>query len=360
MASVGRSSYAGQQHCPCEEIRHLEIGNNASSTIPIDMVQCTMTSNLQPPDYSKILKEASGGRANLISIFDDSFAAALAVLLARFRKFFRNRHLDISIPRTFIVLVFVTVAWSMIVNSNNFKDCSTSANQAAKIEPYKNYDLIKDLGAFAGATITVLFAMTNMHREYHYKKREKASQYISDWRSFDNSSIRKTVNTLKSELFWDKHPTRFNPGIFDICHSAVAEYKRNADGVEMLQQVQSDILERLCGKHMNNDEKHSVDSILSFFEHMGLDVKNHVADSDYLKDYFYAIVVDTYELFRKYIEHAQIDRSSRITYCNLVLLAQTWEKEGNLPELPRMCLRPPVITSDDLMKVFEHKKNSYR
>ena len=83
MASVGRSSYAGQQHCPCEEIRHLEIGNNASSTIPIDMVQCTMTSNLQPPDYSKILKEASGGRANLISIFDDSFAAALAVLLAR-------------------------------------------------------------------------------------------------------------------------------------------------------------------------------------------------------------------------------------------------------------------------------------
>jgi hypothetical protein len=162
-----------------------------------------MTSNLQPPDYSKILKEASGGRANLISIFDDSFAAALAVLLARFRKFFRNRHLDISIPRTFIVLVFVTVAWLMIVNSNNCKDCSTSANQAAKIEPYKNYDLIKDLGAFAGATITVLFAMTNMHREYHYKKREKASQYISDWRSFDNSSIRKTVNTLKSELFWD-------------------------------------------------------------------------------------------------------------------------------------------------------------
>lgn len=319
-----------------------------------------MTNNLQPPDYSQILKEASGGRANLINIFGDSFAATLAVLVARFRKFFRNRHLDINIPRSLICLVFVTVAWLMIESSNNCKDCITPANQAAKIEPLNNYDLVKDLGAFAGAAITILFAMTNMHREYHYKKREKASQYVSDWRSCDYSSIRQAVNTLKSELLWDKHPTRFNLGIFDKCHSAVAEYKRNADGIEMLQQVQSEILERLCGKNKKNDEKHSVDSLLSFFEHMGQDVKNHVADSDYLKDYFYPIVVDTYELFRKYIEYVQIDRSSRITYCNIVFLAQTWEKEGNIPEIPRICLRPPVITTEDLMKVFDLKKKSYR
>ena len=324
-----------------------------------------MTSNLQPPDYAKILKEASGGRANLINIFDDSFAAALAVLMARFRKFFRNRHLDISIPRSCILLVFSAVAWLMIASSNTCKDCSTAASQAAKIEPHKNYDLINDLGVLAGATITVLFAMTNMHREYHFKKREKASQYISDWRSLDNSPARKTVNEIKTELFWDSHPTRFNLEVFDICHSAVAEYKRNADGIEMLQHVQTEILERLCVPQRLNDEKqkeekHSVDAILSFFEHMGLDVKNHVADSDYLKDYFYPIVIDTYELFRKYIEHAQIDHSSRITYCNLVFLAQTWEKEGNLPELPRMCLRPPVITTDDFMKVFNNKKKSSR
>jgi hypothetical protein len=247
----------------------------------------------------------------------------------------------------------------MIESSSNCKDCSTPANQAVRIEPLKNYNLIKDLGAFAGATITILFAMTNMHREYHYKKREKASQYVSDWRSCDYSRIHQAVNTLKLELLWDKHPTRFNAAIFDRCHSAVAEYKRNADGIEMLQQVQSEILERLCGKNKKNEEKHSVDSLLNFFEHMGLDVKNHVADSDYLKDYFYPIVVDTYELFRKYIEYVQIDRSSRITYCNIVFLAQTWEKEGDLPELPRICLRPPVITTEDLMKVFDHKKKSY-
>lgn len=318
-----------------------------------------MTHSLPPPDYAEILKEASGGKANLINIFGDSFAATLAVLVARLRKFFRHRHLDINIPCSLIFLVFVAVAWLMIESSNNRKDCIKPAGQAARIEPLRNYDLIKDLGAFAGATITVLFAMTNMHREYHYKKREKASQYISDWRSLDNSSIRRTVNTLKSELFWDKHPTRFDLGIFDRCHSAVAEYKRNADGIEMLQKVQSDILERLCGEKKNKDEIHSVDSLLSFFEHMGLDVKNHVADSDYLKDYFFSIVIDTYELFRKYIEHMQIDRSSRITYCNIVFLAQIWEKEGTLPELPRVCLRPPVITTEDLMKAFNNKKKTY-
>ena len=223
-----------------------------------------MPYNLPPPDYSEILKEASGGRANLINIFGDSFAAALAVLAARFKKFFRHRHLDINVPRTLIFLVFATVAWLMIESSNNCRDCIKPAEQAAKIEPFKNYDLIKDLGAFAGATITVLFAMTNMHREYHYKKREKASQYISDWRSFDDSNIRKTVNALKSELFWDKHPTRFDLGVFDRCHSAVADCKRNADGIEMLQEVQSDILKRLCGKNKNNDEKDSVDSLLRF------------------------------------------------------------------------------------------------
>ncbi len=323
------------------------------------MMQFTMAKMKQPPDYSQILKEASGGRANLINIFGDSFAATLAVLVVRFRKFFRNRHLDINIPLSLISIVFVTVVWLMVKSSSDCKGCSTPASQLVRIEPHKNYELIKDLGVFTGATITIWFAMINMHREYHYKKREKASQYVSDWRSRDFSSMRVPVNNLKSELFWDKHPIGFNAAIFDRCHSAVAEYKLNADGIEMLQKAQSDILYRLCAQNKNNEEKQSVESILSFFEHMGLDVKNHVADSDYLKDYFYSVVVDTYELFRKYIEFEQIDCSSRMSYCNVVFLAQTWEKEGDLPELPRICLRPPVITTDDLMKVFDHKRKRY-
>jgi hypothetical protein len=260
-----------------------------------------MTNKPQPQDYPQILKEASGGRANLINIFGDSFEATLAALVARFRKFFRNRHLDIHIPRSSIALVFVVVAWLMTESSSNYKGYSTPPNQIARIEPLKNYDLIKDLGAFAGAAITVLFAMTNMHREYHHKKREKASQYISKWLSADYSCIRQVVNSLKHEILWDRHPTRFNADIFDICHSAVAEYKRNADGIEMLQKIQSEVLVRLCGKKKKKDEKHSVDSLLSFFEHMGQDVKNHVADSDYLKDYYYPVVIETYELFRKSI-----------------------------------------------------------
>jgi hypothetical protein len=316
-----------------------------------------MKNNMQAPNYSHILKEASGGKANLVNIFGDSLAATLAVLGARFGKCIRNRHLDINLPCSLIFFIFVAVAWLMIKSPNNCKDCNTPANQSAKIDPLKNYELIKDVGTLAGATMTILFAMANMHREYHYKKREKASQYISIWHSQEFSSIRRIVNNLKSEVFWDDHPTQFNLSVFDRCHSIIGEYKQNADGIEILQSAQSAILKRLQNKRSKDHEaeKHAVDSFLSFLEHMGQDVKDHVTDSDYLKDYFYSIVVDTYELFRKYIEYAQISYSSRMLYCNIVFLAQTWEKEGNLPELPRICLRPPIITTDDLMDVFELK-----
>jgi len=321
-----------------------------------------MTNDLRVPNYSHILKEVSGGRANLINIFGDSLAANLAVFTARLRKFIRNRHLDINLPRTLLFLVFLIVAWLMIESTNNCKDCST----LAKKEPLNNYELIKDIGALAGATITILFAMTNMHREYHYKKREKASTYVSAWHSQDYFTIRQVVDKLKSEVLWDIYPTRFNINVFDKCHSVVAGYKQNADGIEILQKVQSSILARLYTNHTTDNtddktkqdhrnEKDSVDCFLSFLEHMGQDVKEHVADSDYLKDYFYSIVVDNYELFRKYIEHKQIDRSNRMIYCNIIFLAQTWEKEGNLPELPRICLRPPIVTTEDLTNVYDLK-----
>jgi len=155
----------------------------------------------------------------------------------------------------------------------------------------------------------------------------------------------------------------FDPVLFNKCHSVVAEYKKNADGIEILQHVQSGILKRLASKKYTNAqvnipraaleeqqaiEKDAVTSLLNFFEHMGLDVKNRVADSDYLKDIFYDALVDTYELFRKYIEYVQISRSTRMVYCNLIFLAQTWEKEGDLPTLPRICERPPVVTSEDM------------
>ena len=202
--------------------------------------------------------------------------------------------------------------------------------------------------------------MVNMHREYHFKQREKASEFIKRWQSGDMHEIVNTVGKFKTSMFWNKHPTQFDRDLFDVCHSVVAELKRNADGIETLQSVQSEILKSLYEKTNNPNEtntrrqnKDAVDSLLDFFEHMGQDVKNHVADSDYLKDFFYSDVIDNYELFRKYLEYDQISKSKRSSYCNFVYLAQAWEKQGGLPVLPRICIRPPVITAEDLNRVYQ-------
>ena len=261
-----------------------------------------------------------------------------------------------------IIIVFGSVASLMVAS------CGTTverglANCDLCLPVCVSYDLIKDVGTLFGAMITILFVMKNMHREYHYKSRAKSSEYMSAWHSTEFSKLLVIVNQLKKDLFWDKHATGFDPVLFNKCHSVVADYKKNADGIEILQRVQSDILKRLASRKYTDAqvniprgaldeqqaiEKHAVSSLLNFFEHMGLDVKNKVADSDYLKDIFYDVLVDTYELFRKYIEYVQIVRSSRMVYCNLIFLAQTWEKEGDLPALPRICERPPVITSEDM------------
>ena len=168
-------------------------------------------------------------------------------------------------------------------------------------------------------------------------------------------NLKRNIQGIFNEDFFDQHPTRFNHELFNKCHSILLELKKTPDGVTILEETQSRILERLENVG-DKSEKHNVQSVLSFFEHMGQDVKCNVADSDYLKDYFYAVVINYYEFFRKYIEFLQYDQSRRIRYCNFVYMAQTWEKEGFLPELPTICNRPLVITSTDLNKIYMARK----
>ena len=103
----------------------------------------------------------------------------------------------------------------------------------------------------------------------------------------------------------------------------------------------------------NKKVREALNEILNFIEGLGQDVKLNVADPDYLKDYFYYIVLDNYQFFRKYIESEQFTDGSRVTLCNLVYLAHTWEKEKVPPILPAICKRPLVLTQADLEKLKE-------
>jgi hypothetical protein len=258
-------------------------------------------------------------------------------LYVKVKKFIRGKHLDVNIPIALLCISVVVAIFMMI------KTVQTLSND-------KKYELYKDIATTLGVGATAWFAMTNLHNEYHHKKRSKASQYIEMWNEEYFCRLKQNVSQIWKKEFYEKYPTEFNSQMFNKCHTTLTELKKTPDGVEMIKEAQSKILYRL---KENKDERHEVQALLSFFEHMGQDIKLQVADSDYLKDYFYGIVIDTYEFFRKYIEYIQFDKCNRLAYCNFVYLAQTWEKEGSPPSLPKICQRPLIITSADLAKVQE-------
>jgi len=250
----------------------------------------------------------------------------------------RKQHFDITIP---VAIIAIATIGSLIAMSSNKKD-------------HGAYDFIKDGGAQIAAGTTIIFAMLSVHKTYHYNKRSAASKFIQQWCDEGMSTHKKVVHELTVSEFYRKHRTSFDLELFNRCHSIPAELKKSANGIEELEQAQSRILEKVKG----SKEEYSVKAVLSLFEHMGQDVKEQVADSEYLKDYFYSTVIDYYEFFRKYIEFTQYDTSCRLRWCNFTYLAQTWEKEGFLPQLPEICYRPLVITESDIKQARRNRHHS--
>ena len=226
-----------------------------------------------------------------------------------------------------------------------------------------NYELVRDLATLFGASITIQFGLLGLHREYHGKKLQRSSDYMRHWFSNLEATDIKLNEFLDSlEADGQMAPTDWK--LFNIYHSQYTELKRSADGLDQLSRLQSKILVELCKQSAAASPQHGGDeprpiellhNVLNFFENVGLDIKNNVADPDYLKEYFYSTVVDYYELFRKYIEYSQFRHNSRQTLCNFVYLAQTWEREGVRPIIPRICIRPLVITKADIAAVRDHQ-----
>lgn len=279
-------------------------------------------------EYERHLREDSTHLSQTRIYSKDSPIIWLESILIKLKKIFRNLHLDVNIAR------FVFTALLILSIPQILEDPARNENQ-------KRVDIV----AFLSAGIGVLFGMTTLHNQYHYRKLEAASKYIEHWNSEDFQKIKLKTRDVTNEEFHHKYPIAFNEENFNTSHSELVELKRSPDGVDTLKNVQSSILYRLIS---NKEEAHSVDKLLSFFEHMGQDVKCGVADSDYLKDYFYLVVINSYEFLRKYIEYQQFDRCHRLMFSNFVYLAQTWEKEGIPLALPNICKRPLILTSEDL------------
>lgn len=297
-----------------------------------------------PEDHSYNLQHTNPYGYRHFILSRNSVTAFLEEVKLRTWRFLRKSHFDIALP---IALVVSIGLWSV----SRMHDSMETLN-SGKQKEVTTYTFYKDAGTQLSIAFAIIASMIGWHKTFHQNKLNRASKFVEDMTKKEIAESFDVLRRISVEEFYDSHKTRFDANLFNHCHSIPSELKKTPDGVEELEQAQSRILSRLM---KNNNEEKAVCYALNFLEHMGQDVKWGVADTDYLKDHFYSSIISTYEFYRKFIEYYQYDQSCRVRFSNFVYLAQTWEKEGSIPQLPEICYRPLVITRNDIENARQHK-----
>jgi hypothetical protein len=164
-------------------------------------------------EYSHQLRDSHLHLSQTRIYSDSSFIIFLENLSIKAKKFIREQHLDINIPRTIVVAALLFSVFVMI-----------------KDRPMKgsNYKLAKDLAASIGVGTGIIFTMTSFHNRYHYNKLNKASQYVEAWNDKYLCEINRKVRAILNEAILSKCQIEFDENLFNRCHSNLCELKKNA------------------------------------------------------------------------------------------------------------------------------------
>ncbi|MBI4781078.1 MAG: DUF4760 domain-containing protein [Oscillatoriophycideae cyanobacterium NC_groundwater_1537_Pr4_S-0.65um_50_18] len=205
-----------------------------------------------------------------------------------------------------------------------------------------------DATTSVGTILSLIFTAYNIHVNYDHSKRDKASHYIEVWYKNELSKEVDILRNIKEEEYDRKLRDKICKDSERSYEYTILDLKKDGNKI-FLDEVQTKILLRL---QRNTNERKSVNKVLAFFEHMSQDVKSDVVDEEYLREYLFLIVINYYELLKKYIQYVQYKFDSPTTYCNFVHLAEFWGKYRNLPKLPQMCCQIEVVLSrDDLQSI---------
>jgi len=287
-------------------------------------------------NYGKDLDEINLTRFRQIAQPENSFIIALNDFLNQSRFRLRQSHLaDFQIPAFIITSSAIALVVVLLTSSND------GATKTEKIF------------AVIGVTASILASLSGSHSDRHYRKVARASDYVKTWSSEPLSTFRHQLGDYKEPIIDEFVHNFYNPKDFDKLRNSLADLKSTPARISVLSTLQTRVLKDLH-EPKNKDLKRALNEILNFFEAMGQDVKLAVVDSDYLKEYFYSAVMNNYQLARKYIEHTQYTLGSRAIWCNIVYLAQTWEKENVPPVIPSVCIRPLVLTELDIKDLDSH------
>jgi len=213
--------------------------------------------------------------------------------------------------------------------------------------------------AIIGAAGALLWTANGIHSQYHERLLAKASGYAEAWYGSDLSDSIQSIRKLVREEFEMIFDDECDNGKEFVCQpiNKVLELKYgDLQSLNKLSKAQSRIAVRIL------EDKHAefvVSKLMGFFEQMGQDIRFKVADGDYLKDLFYRIVIQYYELLRKYIEYRQRCTGSPFIFCNFVYMAQTWEKEEYPPRIPAICIRDSILDDDEYKMLAAIDKSSH-
>ncbi|WP_017296555.1 DUF4760 domain-containing protein [Nodosilinea nodulosa] len=259
----------------------------------------------------------------------------------RFLRFYRHVERKIHLDKNvwnfliiFFMLFSVAIAWRHPGLTNEQRDSLIST------------------AAIIGAAGALVWTANGIHNQYHACLLSRASNYVQAWYSDDLANSLKVIRGLVGNEFDSVYDGQIN-NIDDFDINPVLSFKYGE--LELLEKL-SEAQLRIAKKIMSDKELEGhVEKVACFFEQMGQDVKFGLVDTEYLKDFFYVIVVKYYELLRKYIEYWQDYHRSLYVYCNFVYLAQTWEKQEYPPKIPTICLRKSILSKKDCRRIGKRK-----
>ena len=279
-----------------------------------------------------------------------------------FRKFYYRQHLDFVLQMLLFLGLFIGLPSYLV-----------SELQDLELNKSVDREFLLDFASTMFVGGGLFFTAKSLHSQYHYQKETKASEYVSLWYGEELAEPLETIKKIKDEEFDSNPLVQNSPSIIcncpfwleqnynlapsDVCNCLVLDLKQQGIiGInQTLSKIQSKILARLLA---NSQEAKYVDRIFNFFEQIGEDIRLNVADRHYLKDFFYMVIINYYELFRKYIEYKQRKVGNKFTLCNFVYLAHHWEKQLIPPEIPEICQREWWLTKDEYTAISQDFPNA--
>jgi hypothetical protein len=229
-----------------------------------------------------------------------------------------------------------------------------------------------NLGLLISGICALIYTANQLHYQQHQDRLKKASYYLDSWHSPDLKDNLNTIRKLKEETF-DLEVRKYfchkqDCQYFTVCHDEkvgavvhecpYCELSNLSDTTLKISDLPSlkttywlieegdynyliDRIQTIVDKRLNQkdsiEERRQIKQILDLFEHMGQDVKFKVADERFLKDMFFYVVINYYEIFAKYIASIQLKYNNETIYCNLIYLAKNWEEWRKYPRLPFLC-----------------------